>query len=134
VQRTLTDIASMHEDEIEQHVILTALRMLLILDPSARVEELIVKVDRLTDDVKGVKGQLNGAIKRMETAAAAVLMSTGMAGTTKLAEVEAPRGTQYMPEFRAPGGYAGSAGYPSISDPSSYLPTAPPGISGYDRE
>jgi hypothetical protein len=44
VQRTLTDIASMHEDEIEQHVILTSLRMLLILDPSARVEELIVKV------------------------------------------------------------------------------------------
>jgi hypothetical protein len=76
------------------------------------------QVDRLTDDVKGVKGQLNGAIKRMETAAAAVLMSTGMAGTTKRAQVEAPRATQYMPEQSAPE----YAGYPSLSDPSVYAP------------
>ena len=74
----------------------------------------------------------------MENAAAAVLMSTGMAGTTKRAQVEAPRGTQYIPEQSAPV----NAGYPSLSDPSAYVPpvglpssymaTSVPRTNGYD--
>jgi len=76
VQRNLTDIAAMHEEEIEQHIILTALRLLLMLDPSTRMETLMVKVTELSQDVAGVRIKLMQAVKRIETAAVAVLKAT----------------------------------------------------------
>uniref|UniRef100_A0A6U2GBZ5 Ion transport domain-containing protein n=1 Tax=Hemiselmis andersenii TaxID=464988 RepID=A0A6U2GBZ5_HEMAN len=76
VQRNLTDIAAMHEEEIEQHIILTALRLLLMLDPSTRMESLMVKVNELSQDVAGVRTKMMQAVKRIETAAVAVLKAT----------------------------------------------------------
>jgi hypothetical protein len=76
VQRNLTDIAAMHEEEIEQHIVLTSLRLLLMLDPSTRMETLMVKVTELSQDVAGVRIQLMQAVKRIETAAIAVLKAT----------------------------------------------------------
>mmetsp|Transcript_4793 Transcript_4793/g.11449 ORF Transcript_4793/g.11449 Transcript_4793/m.11449 type:complete len:671 (-) Transcript_4793:272-2284(-) len=92
VQRNLTDIAAMHEEEIEQHIILTSLRLLLMLDPSTRMETLMVKVTELSQDVAGVRIKMMQAVKRIETAAVAVLKATtgGVDNTPTLMANEQP--------------------------------------------
>lgn len=76
--------------------------------------------------MSGVKGQLNGAIKRIETAAAAVLLSTGMAGTTQK-EVEAPPVLQFVPSSKPSTSDTSSLypTHPTAGDPTSYLPAMP---------